>query len=176
MPCRCVPVCTVLVLFFLGEYVSWTTRPLDYASRGQCVPWTMRPWTMRPWDDASLGQCVPWTMPPLDNASLGQCLPWMMRPLDNAFIGQCVPWTIRPLDDASPGRVYFGLSVPWTMGPVNDASLIDVTHKQCVPDNVSRPWTRFSRWIITTAGTRRNLCYPGCNLSFTHLTWRMDLI
>jgi hypothetical protein len=50
---------------------------------------------MRPLDNASHGQCVPWTMRPLDDASLGRCVPWTMRPLDDASLGQCVPWTMR---------------------------------------------------------------------------------
>jgi hypothetical protein len=58
---------------------------LDYASLGQCVPWTMCSL-----DNVPLGQCVPWTMCPLDNASRGQCVPW-----------KCVPWTICPLDNVS---------------------------------------------------------------------------
>jgi hypothetical protein len=36
---------------------------------------------MCPVDYASLGQCVPWTMCPLDGASLGRCDPCTMCPL-----------------------------------------------------------------------------------------------
>ncbi len=50
----------------LGCSVAWSMRPLDDASLGQYIPWTIHPlvdthvpWTMRPLDDASLRQPVP---------------------------------------------------------------------------------------------------------------------